>query len=304
MMLRLQRERMQGGYIPSAKEYFRFFGLDEAKLKYAKPDALVMHPGPINRGVEIDSNVADGRKEPHPRAGRNGGCGADRRLGSLGAAFAEWMRAQFRVKQFHLFPPSMAPSPAAGADQCEIDRSGRIDRNSRRHPDRRWRDPRCGRRDRAGKSPCPCANHRLRRRLRGAGPHRHAGLHWRAGRRAPRDDRDRDPGGGGRRRHDNPCPPRYQSAGRRAGSRRFSLAPRARYRPRAGASVSGLDGGSQGRGNRRDRLAATGGRRRLQRWRAVDSQCPGLAPGDAICARFRRSRDPSSPRTPILPPKA
>ena len=60
MMLRLQRERMQGGYIPSAKEYFRFFGLDEAKLCYAKPDALVMHPGPINRGVEINSAVADG----------------------------------------------------------------------------------------------------------------------------------------------------------------------------------------------------------------------------------------------------
>jgi aspartate carbamoyltransferase catalytic subunit len=60
MMLRLQRERMQGGYVPSSKEYFRFFGLDEAKLCYAKPDALVMHPGPINRGVEIDSAVADG----------------------------------------------------------------------------------------------------------------------------------------------------------------------------------------------------------------------------------------------------
>ena len=60
MMLRLQRERMQGGYIPSAKEYFRFFGLDEAKLCFAKPDALVLHPGPINRGVEIDSSVADG----------------------------------------------------------------------------------------------------------------------------------------------------------------------------------------------------------------------------------------------------
>lgn len=60
MMLRLQRERMRGGYIPSAKEYFRFFGLDEAKLAYAKPDALVMHPGPMNRGVEIDSIVADG----------------------------------------------------------------------------------------------------------------------------------------------------------------------------------------------------------------------------------------------------
>jgi aspartate carbamoyltransferase catalytic subunit len=62
MMLRLQRERMQGGYIPSAKEYFRFFGLDEAKLKFAKPDALVMHPGPMNRGIEIDSSVADGER--------------------------------------------------------------------------------------------------------------------------------------------------------------------------------------------------------------------------------------------------
>lgn len=60
MMLRLQRERMQSGFIPSAKEYFRFFGLDEEKLAHAKPDALVMHPGPMNRGVEIDSSVADG----------------------------------------------------------------------------------------------------------------------------------------------------------------------------------------------------------------------------------------------------
>ena len=60
MMLRLQRERMNGAFIPSAKEYFHFFGLDEEKLKLAKPDALVMHPGPMNRGVEIDSAVADG----------------------------------------------------------------------------------------------------------------------------------------------------------------------------------------------------------------------------------------------------
>jgi aspartate carbamoyltransferase catalytic subunit len=60
MMLRLQRERMQGGFIPSPKEYFRFFGLDEEKLGHAKLDALVLHPGPMNRGVEIDSAVADG----------------------------------------------------------------------------------------------------------------------------------------------------------------------------------------------------------------------------------------------------
>jgi aspartate carbamoyltransferase catalytic subunit len=60
MMLRLQRERMSGAFIPSTREYFRFFGLDSDKLAYARPDALVMHPGPMNRGVEIDSSVADG----------------------------------------------------------------------------------------------------------------------------------------------------------------------------------------------------------------------------------------------------
>ena len=60
MCLRLQRERMNGGFVPSLREYFQFFGLDEAKLAMAKPDALVMHPGPMNRGVEISSNVADG----------------------------------------------------------------------------------------------------------------------------------------------------------------------------------------------------------------------------------------------------
>jgi aspartate carbamoyltransferase catalytic subunit len=59
MMLRLQRERMARGMVPSAREYFRFFGLDHQKLAMARPDALVMHPGPMNRGVEIDSAVAD-----------------------------------------------------------------------------------------------------------------------------------------------------------------------------------------------------------------------------------------------------
>ncbi len=59
MMLRLQRERMTSGLVPSAREYFRFFGLDAEKLRFARPDALVMHPGPMNRGVEIDSAVAD-----------------------------------------------------------------------------------------------------------------------------------------------------------------------------------------------------------------------------------------------------
>jgi aspartate carbamoyltransferase catalytic subunit len=60
MMLRLQRERMNGSFVPSTQEYFHYYGLDQKKLGYAKPDALVMHPGPMNRGVEIDSAVADG----------------------------------------------------------------------------------------------------------------------------------------------------------------------------------------------------------------------------------------------------
>ena len=60
MMLRLQRERMNGAFVPSVREYFHFFGLDAEKLKLARPDALVMHPGPMNRGVEIDSAIADG----------------------------------------------------------------------------------------------------------------------------------------------------------------------------------------------------------------------------------------------------
>jgi len=59
MMLRLQQERMAGAFVPSTREYFRFYGLDREKLKLAKPGALVMHPGPMNRGVEIDSVVAD-----------------------------------------------------------------------------------------------------------------------------------------------------------------------------------------------------------------------------------------------------
>lgn len=60
MMLRLQLERMDGAYLPSRREYFRFFGLTAKRLAKAKPDAIVMHPGPMNRGIEIESIVADG----------------------------------------------------------------------------------------------------------------------------------------------------------------------------------------------------------------------------------------------------
>ena len=62
IMLRLQNERMSGAMLPSAGEFFKNYGLTQEKLAHAKPDAIVMHPGPINRGVEIDSSVADGKQ--------------------------------------------------------------------------------------------------------------------------------------------------------------------------------------------------------------------------------------------------
>jgi len=61
-MLRLQNERMQGSLLPSAQEFYKYYGLTDDKLALAKPDAIVLHPGPMNRGVEIDSSVADGKQ--------------------------------------------------------------------------------------------------------------------------------------------------------------------------------------------------------------------------------------------------
>ena len=60
MMLRLQHERMQGGFIPSVREYSRVWGLTVARLQQCRPDVLIMHPGPVNRGVELSPEVADG----------------------------------------------------------------------------------------------------------------------------------------------------------------------------------------------------------------------------------------------------
>jgi aspartate carbamoyltransferase catalytic subunit len=72
VMLRLQKERMSGAFLPSEHEYFSYFGLTQERLAKAKPDAIVMHPGPINRGVEIDSRVADGPQSVILRQVSNG----------------------------------------------------------------------------------------------------------------------------------------------------------------------------------------------------------------------------------------
>jgi aspartate carbamoyltransferase catalytic subunit len=72
MMLRIQKERMSEASIPGAPEYFAEWGLDQARLKHAKPDAIVMHPQPMNRGVEIASDVADGPQSVIRDQVRNG----------------------------------------------------------------------------------------------------------------------------------------------------------------------------------------------------------------------------------------
>ncbi len=69
-MLRIQKERIGTGLFPNTREYSRYFGLNDRRLAMAKPDAIVMHPGPINRGVEIEPSVADGPAVGDPRSGR------------------------------------------------------------------------------------------------------------------------------------------------------------------------------------------------------------------------------------------
>ena len=92
MMLRLQRERMQGSYVPSTREYFHFFGLDHEKLARAKPDALIMHPGPMNRGVEIASDHRRPLPQRHPRPGGDGRGGAHGGARGDGAPVAQPLR--------------------------------------------------------------------------------------------------------------------------------------------------------------------------------------------------------------------
>ena len=106
MMLRLQTERMAGTETPSQREYFNLFGLDSGKLMRAAPNALVMHPGPMNRGVEIDSGTADDvEKSPNPYAGGNGGC----RPHGLPRGFdCEITMNAARFLNAHLFDPSQS----------------------------------------------------------------------------------------------------------------------------------------------------------------------------------------------------
>ena len=113
MMLRLQTERMQGAYVPSIREYFHFYGLDREKLAEAKPDALIMHPGPMNRGVEIDSEVADDIDRSLIREQVEMGVAV--RMACLDVLTRQLRRTRAAMAQ---------PEAPAGPGQCAADRSG------------------------------------------------------------------------------------------------------------------------------------------------------------------------------------
>src|SRR5262249_21159105 len=174
MMLRLQRERMNGSFVPSTQEYFHYYGLDQKKLAYAKPDALVMHPGPMNRGVEIDSMVADGAQS------------LIREQVEMGVAVRV---AVLEALARHL------PHARAHADRTPTDPDGERPRRrslarfrrSRRRADCRRRDPRLQARHWCGRRPRRHRHHQLRRQDRRPRPDRHARLCWRARRKPPRD---------------------------------------------------------------------------------------------------------------------
>ncbi len=120
MMLRLQRERMNGSYVPSVSEYFNYWGLDAKKLTYAKSDALVMHPGPMNRGVEIDSIVADGAQSLIREQVEMGVAVRMAVLEALSRNLAECVRT-LRSPQH-----SRVASPACGGDRRAISALTRV----------------------------------------------------------------------------------------------------------------------------------------------------------------------------------
>ena len=232
MMLRLQRERMNGSFVPSTQEYFHYFGLDQKKLAYAKPDALVMHPGPMNRGVEIDTRGRRRRPVADPRAGRDGRRGAHGGARGAVAESAECVR-----------PPSLA-GPRTILDEMLSERRPILLANAR------ILDPS---RDLDIDGDLLIADGVIREAKRGIGAagvpegtevidckgkvvapglDRHARLRRRARRGISRDDRVGEPGGGRRRRHHHRLPARHHAGDRR--SRRSSISScAARATPRS-----------------------------------------------------------------------
>ena len=268
MMLRLQNERMNGALLPSAQEFYKSYGLTPEKLAVAKPDAIVLHPGPMNRGVEIDSSVADGKQSvilPQVTFG----------IAIRMAVMS--MLAGSRKKQCvdedpHQGRPAHRPEARHGRREGRLRRRRQGGRH-RRDACRLLRQPRAGR----------------------GGAHRLPGT--RRPRRAPARARPGVPGdpriGDGRRRcgrGDQPrLPARYRSASRRAGTRADAEVPRQEPESGAGLPDRRVDRGAEGRAADRDGRARRSGLRGLLSGRCASRRQSGAVPRAAVRRDLRVS---------------
>ena len=214
----LQRERMAGAFVPSVREYFRYFGLDAEKLKAAKDDALVMHPGPMNRGVEIASEIADG---PQSVIQEQVEMGVAVRMAVMEALLDPRRNPDgARAMTVTVFQHARIVDPSRGIDEIgtvivdgkKIVAAGASALNQG--------------------APDGATDRRLRRQDDHPGAGRLPRLHRRAGRRAPRNHRLGEPGGRRRRRDLDRHDARHRSGHRRHRAGRVRAARRARHRAR------------------------------------------------------------------------
>ena len=217
MMLRLQMERMTGSFLPSQREYFHFYGLDREKLALAKPGALVMHPGPMNRGVEIDSAIADDidRSLIHEQVEM----GVAVRMAVLDALARQLPNAERTImsaRTAFINARLIDPDTSFDATGALLVEDGKIaDLGPRLFNDGKP----------ANADIVDCARQRARPR-----PHRHARLHRRTRRRTPRDTGLRRRVRRSRRRHLVRDDAGHRSRHRRRGARRLHHTPRRRER--------------------------------------------------------------------------
>ena len=291
-MLRLQTERMQGSFVPSISEYFHFFGLDHEKLKFAKPDALIMHPGPMNRGVEIDFG---GRRRPrpqrHPRAGRDGRGGAhglprgaDRRAAQCAGGSRRMSGNVDRGAPQH--SGSTAYINARILDPTgDAEYRGAVLISDGKIADLRPQPVRLGRalRHRVGRLPRPLSRAR---------PGRHARPDRRAGRGAQGDAGERRRRRRGRRHHLAGAAARQRAAVRRRLADRVRRPPRPPDQAGQHVRLRRADQRAGGQGAGRDRPAGRGRRRRLHRRRPRRRQRPGDAPRALLRQGLRRADRP------------
>ena len=293
MMLRLQTERMQGSFVPSIREYFRFFGLDRDKLQAAKPDALIMHPGPMNRGVEIDSELADDIDRSVIREQVEMGVAV--RMACLDA-LADWRGLRGPVNATESM---RRKRPHGRLRQRAAARPGERPRRARRAHGRGRRDRRPGPPDLPTAPPEGIEVDRLRGHCLAPGL-----VDMRVQLREPGEEHKETirprAGGGGRRRHHPGRAAQHRAGGRRRRRGRVRRPPGARGQAGQGLHLRRADPRPGGQGADRARPAEGIRRGRLHRRRHGGGRRQGPAPGARLRPHLRPDDRPAA-QEPALP---